>query len=75
MKTKELIRRLQEEDPTGELEVTVGKTDIYFIQTLPGYYDGCYQVLKRDQELEGRCYSVIGAEVLCDSNLQGGIFQ
>lgn len=50
-------------DPTGELEVTVGKRDIFFLKILPGYYDGCYQVLRRDPELEGKCYDVIGAEI------------
>ena len=67
MKTNELIRKLTEADPSGELEVTVGKTDIFFLQVLPGYYDGCYQTLKRDPELEEKCYDVIGAEIRSES--------
>lgn len=63
MKTSELIRRLQEADPTGELEVTVGKTDIHFVNVMPCYYDGHVQVLKRDPALEGEFYNIIGAEV------------
>lgn len=63
MKTAELIRQLQEADPSGELEVTVGKQDIFFLQVMPGYYDGCHQVLKRDPELEGKCYNIIGADI------------
>jgi hypothetical protein len=61
MTTAELIRQLQEADPTGELEVTVGKTAIHFLQVLPGYYDGCYQVLKTDPSNE--YYNVVGAEI------------
>lgn len=49
MKTKTLIKLLQEEDPTGELEVNVGGKDIYFVDKLPGYYDGAYVVLTRDE--------------------------
>lgn len=45
MKTKELIRRLQEEDPDGEAEVNCGGDDIYVVERLPGYYDGSYQTL------------------------------
>ena len=63
MKSKELIRQLQEIDPTGEMEVTCGKADIYFLSTEPGYYDGCAHILKRDPELEGKSYSVIGVEI------------
>lgn len=60
MKTSELIRQLQETDPSGELEVTVGKTDIHFVDKLPGYYDGCYEVLKRDPNSDH--YNIIGGE-------------
>ena len=61
MKTRDLIKQLQETDPSGELEVTVGKTDIHFAETIPGYHDGCYQVLKRDPNIEG--YNIVGAEI------------
>ena len=35
MKSKELIQLLQEEDPTGEVEVCVNNVDIYFLSTEP----------------------------------------
>lgn len=60
MKTADLVRLLQEADPSGELEVTVGKTDIWFLQVLPCYYDGYVEILKRDQTTE--YYNVLGAE-------------
>jgi len=63
VKAKELIRRLQDLDPSGEIEVTVGGHDIYFLDMDPGYYDGCYQVLIQDPELIGKSYSVIGIEI------------
>lgn len=58
MKTKELIRQLQEHDPTGENECVVDGVDIHFVQHYPGYYDGWYEVLIRDPERTGRCYDV-----------------
>lgn len=48
MKSKELIRILQETDPNGETEVTIDGADIYCVARYPGYYDGCYQVITRD---------------------------
>lgn len=50
MKTKELIRQLQKEDPSGELDVCVGNVDIYFVEKLPGWYDGCQQIFIRDED-------------------------
>ena len=61
MKGKELIRQLQEEDPSGELEVCVGNLDIHFVSREPAYYDGCLQVLKRDEN--NKFYNIIGAEL------------
>lgn len=60
MKTKELIRRLQEADPTGELEACVGNADVFFVSTEPAYYDGCLQVLIRDPA-KAPYYDVVGA--------------
>jgi len=40
MKTKELIRQLQEMDPEGELHVTGDSGAILDVQRMPGYYDG-----------------------------------
>ena len=64
MKTKELIRQLQEADPTGEEEVCVGNTDIHFVEVLPAYYDGRLQVLKRDETCN--YYNIIGAEFVAE---------
>lgn len=62
MKTKDLISALQAADPSGELEVCCGNTDIHFVNVEPAYYDGCLQVLTRDPTKTGRCYDIIGAE-------------
>lgn len=66
MKTKELIRQLQEVDPSGEVECCVGNSDIYLLELLPAYYDGCLQILKRDQV--NNCYNVIGAKYTSKGN-------
>jgi hypothetical protein len=63
MKSKELIRLLQVLDPTGETEVFVGSTPIYFLEKLPAYYDGYPQMLVQD-ETEGSHYNIIGAKYL-----------
>jgi hypothetical protein len=42
MKTKELIRQLQEADPSGEEECTIYGEDIVFVSPEPAYWDGCY---------------------------------
>jgi len=60
MKTKEVIRLLQKADPTGEEEVSVGNQDVYDVAREPAYWDGCLQVLQRDESLN--CYNVIGAK-------------
>lgn len=41
MKTKELIRLLQETDPSGEEHCCVDNIDIVSINKTPAYYDGC----------------------------------
>lgn len=65
MKTKELIAALQQEDPSGELDVTIGKnTPLHFIMRNPGYYGGPFLRLIRDESLSGKCYDVIGAKVI-----------
>lgn len=63
MKTKTLIAKLQELDPSGEIEVCVGNVDIHFLSREGAYYDGALQVLKRDPALEGKCFNIIGAEL------------
>lgn len=47
MKVKELIEQLSKCDPEAEV-IAEGKC-IYFIEELPGYYDGSYQVLIQDK--------------------------
>lgn len=49
MKTKELIRQLQEADPSGELHVCVGNIDISFVSREPAYYDGRQEILECDE--------------------------
>jgi phage pi2 protein 07 len=61
MKTKELIRQLQEADPSGEIEVCVENEDIHFIEIAPAYWDGRLQVLVRDSNKKG--YDVVGAKI------------
>jgi hypothetical protein len=63
MKTKELIRQLQEADPSGELECCVGNADIHFVDVEPAYWDGCLQVLKRDES--NPYYNIIGGKYTC----------
>jgi hypothetical protein len=61
MKTKELIRQLQEADPSGEEEVCVDNIDIYHVSSNHAYWDGCFQVLKHD-ESKKPYYSITGGE-------------
>jgi len=60
MKTKKLIALLNEVDPTGEMHVTVGKEDIYFLHQSPSSYDGYVQKLILDESCE--FYNIVGAE-------------
>lgn len=60
MKTKELIRRLQEADPSGEEECCVGNADIFFVENQEAYWDGYLQVLERDPA-KAPFYDVVGA--------------
>lgn len=60
MKTKELIAELLKADPTGEGEVCVGNCDIYYVEKLPAYYDGCLQRLIRDSEKKG--WNIVAAK-------------
>ena len=58
MKTKKLIEILQQADPSGELECSVGGTDIFAAHTAPGYYDGVHEILVRDPLVSW--YNVVG---------------
>ena len=63
MKTKELIKALQELDPSGETECFVENQDIYFLELLPAYYDGSPYVFVRDKAKEPY-YDVVAAKYL-----------
>lgn len=56
MKTKDIIALLQKADPSGELEVSVGNSDITYVAKLEGYYDGSQEILIKDG------YNVVGAK-------------
>lgn len=62
MKTKELIKQLQVADPSGDFECTVEGHDIHFVDSNPGYWDGPYELLVRD-ETQTSCYNVVGAKL------------
>lgn len=62
MKTRELIAQLQEQDPSGELEVVAGGTPIYFVQRYAAYYDGCLRSLIIDDSKKPH-YSIVGFKV------------
>jgi len=61
MKTKDLIKLLQEADPEGETECCIGNADIHFVEKLPAYYDGTLQVLLRDHSKDPY-YNICGAK-------------
>jgi hypothetical protein len=61
MKSRELIRLLLEEDPTGETEVSVGNIDIFGVHLEPSYWDGKLQLLIRD-ESKKPYYDVVGGK-------------
>lgn len=50
MKTRELIRLLQESDPSGEMECCIDNQDIDYVGSEPAYHDGCLQVMVRDPD-------------------------
>lgn len=44
MKTKELIKKLMEADPSGEIECCINNLDIHFVRLDPASYVGALQV-------------------------------
>lgn len=61
MKTKELIRQLQEADPSGELDCCMETTtDIDFVERLPAFYDGIQEILVRDPNKDREDYNIVG---------------
>lgn len=64
MKTKEVIRLLQEVDPSGEEECCIGNHDIFEISRWPAWYDGRLQVLERKPDCE--TYDIISGKFVAD---------
>lgn len=70
MKGKELIKLLQEIDPTGEIEVSVGNIDIWDVHQEPAYWDGKLQLLVHDEskkpyfDIVGGKYVVSGSKIV-----------
>lgn len=50
MKTRELIEMLQKEDPSGEMECTIGNAPVSNVYRNPGYWDGCLQKFEKDEK-------------------------
>ncbi len=65
MKTKKLIKLLQDNDPSGELECTVNGIDIYSVARQPGHFDGAYEILVRDESRTN--YNIVGAKITSES--------
>ncbi|MFW6172629.1 MAG: hypothetical protein ACOC5T_02690 [Elusimicrobiota bacterium] len=63
MKVRDVIKRLQDLDPTGEIEVCIGESDIFYISMEPAYYDGLLYVLKRDVK-KLPYYDVTGMKII-----------
>lgn len=63
MKSKDLVKRLLELDPTGETPVVIGNCAVYRIEPMPAYYDGCVMDLVRDPQKTGS-YDVIGVKFI-----------
>jgi len=61
MKVKELIAKLQEADPTGELPVCVGNIDVWYVEKAEAYWDGNLEQLDRS---DSKFYNIIGGKVI-----------
>ncbi len=62
MKTKDLIKHLQEIDPKGEFEVCIENADIEYLDVLPAYYDGRITVItERDEHMRSLKSEVTGS--------------
>ena len=48
MKSKDFIKMLQEEDPSGECYVRLNGGFPYYVEAKEGYWDGAYQYLDED---------------------------
>lgn len=50
MKTKDLIKQLQELDPEGEVECCIGNNTIIAVDKLPAYYDGHLEIANIEKD-------------------------
>jgi hypothetical protein len=50
MTTSELIKLLQEADPDGTAHVRMDGGIPYYVEHLPGYYDGSYSYIEKDED-------------------------
>jgi hypothetical protein len=66
LKTKDLIKRLTELDPTGEEECCIANEDIFSVETHPAYYDGPLEILHRSKNV--RSYNIESAEMKTTGN-------
>lgn len=62
--TGELVKMLQEADPSGELPVFDWYGQPYCIEVTEFYWDGMQVMILHDEELLGKCYSVKAAKFL-----------
>lgn len=50
MKTKDFIKMLQEEDPSGECHLRLNGNPIYHVEQKEGYWDGPYNYFEKDKD-------------------------
>jgi len=50
MKTKDLIKELQEIDPSGECHIRINSKPVWFLEGKPGYWDGTYNYLEKGED-------------------------
>jgi hypothetical protein len=70
MKTKELIRQLMEQDPSGEEECCVENQDIDFVHREFAFFDGPFQKYIRDEngQITGAEYVKTGDKIQITTN-------
>lgn len=62
MKTKELVRLLQQADPTGEVDCCVNGIDVFSVRRLPAFQDGPKEVLHREPDRKPH-FDVVGGTI------------
>ena len=50
MESGKLIEMIKESDPEGTTQVTLGGDAVWFVERLPGYYDGSFAYLENDNK-------------------------